>query len=232
MTPAPPAVSLASRLVAWGILPALLACLFGGTWHWHQHRDESLRAWSQAQLSVGWQPLAPSWHRAVGRWPQFQAIVSPQAPHSLVWPAAPPLRPGRELELALRCRSLSQLEGPASLLLAPDWTRWSGQSSLDTLVLTNGPLEPHSVVALARLANLRHLVCRDVMVAPGTLREVARQLQLDSVEFQFCDVPADEWGELRAAPQLARLELIGATLPDEAWGRLQAALPRLRIADD
>ena len=99
-------------------------------------------------------------------------------------------------------------------------------------MLTNGPLEPHSVVALARLANLRHLVCRDVMVAPGTLREVARQLQLDSVEFQFCDVPADEWGELRAAPQLARLELIGATLPDEAWGRLQAALPRLRIADD
>lgn len=233
MTPASAAATFGRRVVACGVLPALVVALACQGWHWQQQRADSLRAWSEAGVSIGWQPSLP-WPRVFARWPQGQALLSPHAPNSLTWPITQPshLPPGRELELALRCRSLQRLEGPTSLLTAPDWTRWSGESPLETIVLSNGLLEPAAVTALARLPNLKHLVCRDVRVAPGTLRELARSVSLASLEFQFCDVPAEEWEALQAANLLQRLELIGSTLPDQAWGRLQAALPHLRIADD
>lgn len=236
----------ASQLVSGSLLGLLLLTGAGVGWRqvWWQI---SLESWQKAGVTIDWRPRAPWWDRWWSNWPTLRRAVSPAVPQGLSWKPTEDRVRGRELELALRCPTVTELEIPLGLLRNRDWLLWGREASLETLILIGGSpgaddpttdesrvreLTVDDVKALSQLPRLRQLCCRDLVLRRGSLEGLACRLSLESLELQFCAIPDEEWSGLRGATRLRRLELTGQTLPDTEWGRLQRDLPHVRIADD
>jgi len=136
--PSPQGLRASSRLLIGSLLGLLLWTGIGVGWRQVRWR-QSLDSWQAAGVTIDWRPGWPEWDRWWASWPKLRRVSSPAVPRGLIWkPTADRVR-GRELELALRSPTVTELEIPLTLLRDRTWRQWGGGAAVETLVLSGGP---------------------------------------------------------------------------------------------